>query len=179
MDLGVAISAAVDSWERDTLYKPFKVEAADTTRYFSPLESWPNGILNLRSGYISITSITTGLSATELTGTVLTVDVDYWLEPMGTDGPYNYVRFASYQSGVPKSIKIIGKRGYNASEIPAEAWLAVANRAALECAMQTSAAGASSIKQGPVTISGEVGSLLKGLDSQYKQAVGRYTRVSL
>lgn len=169
------IDAAISAFERDTGYRPFKAETADSTRYFSVQDVGHRGLLDLRAGYVSVTSVTVGVSATEV-GSALTVNVDYWAEPVSGDGPINFIRFLSEPAGYPRSIVVAGKRGYAAS-IPAEAWQAVLNRAAIESLSQVEAGAVDSTVQGPVTIN--YGDMRRGLQSQYESAVGHFKRVGI
>lgn len=178
IDVDAERLGAIAQFGIDTGYPVFMVEASDSTRYFSPHECYGRGLLSLKCGYVSITSVTTGLSATELTGTVLTVNQDYWLEPLGGDGPYHYLRFWSLPAGEIRSIKVIGKRGYSTEGVPDDVWVAVAKKAAARCISNTLMAAASSITQGPVSIGtgGTGGGIASALETEYKAVVGRYSR---
>jgi hypothetical protein len=182
IDIDAERLGAIAQWGLDVGYPVFKVESADSTRYFSPHECYGQGILSLKCGYVSITSVTVGLTATDTTGTVLTVNQDYWLEPLGGDGPYHYLRFWSLPAGEIRSIKVIGKRGYSTDGIPDDVWLAVCKKAAAMAISNTLMGVTSSITQGPVSIGtgGSGGGITSALENEYKTVVGsgRYVRPS-
>ena len=124
------IDGVVADWERLTGYTPFLGETQDATRYYDP-PAWsgtPDQI-DLRNGYISVTSVTAGVTP-DSAGTVLTVNEDYWLLPDAAPSdnrPYTRIAFSVLQGGPRRSIKVIGKRGY-CSTIAEDVWNAVRDR---------------------------------------------------
>lgn len=202
-----AINSAINEWENDTNYIPFLAESVDSTLYYNPPGTeiqasqpyavgglynnwgWMGGSqrLFLNTGYVSVTSITRGLTPTNSTGTVLTADRDYWLYPVNapnTSTPYRYIEFAITAYGVPKSIKIIGTRGYS-NIVPDDAWNAIIYKAAREVlpALEIQLThGLSKIKQGPLelsygtsTSSSPYLSMFTQWEKQINRAVGRYS----
>lgn len=123
---GAAVAAGLRWWEDATGFDPFEAAAADVTRYLSP-----DGTALLEPGFgitAALTSLTVGYSTTS-SGTALTANQDYWLEPLNAiaDGkPATLIRFSCRQTGLPRSIVVVGKLGYcpNAT-IPEDAWYGV------------------------------------------------------
>lgn len=147
------IDAAVREWETTTGYQPFLGETVDSETYFDPPDY--GKVLELRTGYISITSIEVGLSYTVTSSTALTAIRDYNLRPHDARAryePYHSIEFYVSLGDGPRSIKITGKRGYD-DEIHEDAWLAVAYKAIVNTAEAVTSHGAilEEIKEGPVT----------------------------
>lgn len=175
------IQAAADEWEAATGYLPFIVEGSDSTIRLSPGCS---SLLDLRTGYVSITSVSVGAGPSD-TGTAITLGTEYWLRPQGAASdskPYNFIQFAYYGGGEENSIIVVGKRGY-AATIPAMAWNAVRDRAAASV-VRASLGYAGSVqkeKKGPVEIT--YGTTANGFvettASNWDRAVQRFFRVRM
>lgn len=121
-----AIHAGLRQWEEYTGFEPFEAASTDATRYLSPDGT---ALLDLPFGIVApLTSLTVGYSAYS-TGIPLTANQDYWLEPLNAIGngfPATAIRFACRQTGMARSIVVVGKIGYcpNAT-IPEDAWYGV------------------------------------------------------
>lgn len=137
LDLETLAAAAIREWEMATGWIPFLADSVAVTRYFDP--QGPNFrpqvggggyVMDLGTGLISLTSITTGVSATA-PGSVLTLDTDYWLTPYNADElgyPWTGISFLVPQWGTRRSIKVIGRFGYSMT-VPDDAWLAIGHKA--------------------------------------------------
>ncbi len=128
IDLDDEVQAAIDQFEAETGYIPFLAETVDSTTLYDP-----NGteMLDLLSGYVSITSVSVGVP---LGGSGTEVDEgSYWFgwpsSPASRSQPIQFLRFVSPQYGDPGSIAVVGKRGFG-STIPQRAWNAVRDMAA-------------------------------------------------
>lgn len=116
------IAAAVSAFEQQTGWVPF-LQTTSGSRYLHPTFDY---VLPLGCGYTAISAVKTGYSPSDA-GTTLTVNVDYWLEPLSArdeNKPYTQIRFNTRQAGQPRSIVVTGTRGYN-DTIPEDAWQAV------------------------------------------------------
>lgn len=83
-------------------------------------------------------TITTGLSATNTAGQVLTLGQDFWLKPTSAPQykkPWTSAEFRCVQYGEPQSIRIAGLWGLAVS-LPASLWLAAVKLAAAALAPQ-------------------------------------------
>jgi hypothetical protein len=84
-------------------------------------------ILQVRGGYVSITSIRTGITPSDATGTLLVLNTDFRLLPYDAalnNRPYTSIELTYPLWGAPRSVKITGKRGYSV-EMNAEVWNAI------------------------------------------------------
>lgn len=169
--VGTYASGAAEEWEMKTGYKPFLADSADSTEYFDGPA--PSCYLDLRGGYVSITSLATGITATDTTGTVQTVNSDYF--PVYSGDTIVGIDFNAPLFG-KRTIKIVGKRGYSAS-IPDEVYNAILQKAAADCAPYLTGLGdLKSIKQGPVEYQFNESSL-KLWASAFDRLALRYRRV--
>ncbi len=141
MDLSVYADDAVAIWEQETGYKPFfQTSEADVDFYFDP--PGPNRrhetrggakLLELARGFVSIASVTVGITPDDAVGEELTAGDDYRLLPynaVADSVPYTAIEFTVNRWGPPRSIKVSGLPGYCATEIPADAWNAIRKLAA-------------------------------------------------
>lgn len=109
-----ACEAATDAWEEMTGFKPFLADTLDSTRYFQP-DGDPR--VDLRGGYVSITSVS-------VNGNTVTLNTGVRTMPMNAvlDGkPITYLifdrfygRFQSLYTPLPDQIgpiAVTGKRG--------------------------------------------------------------------
>lgn len=138
LDVDPYIYAAIEEWEELTRQRPFLGETADRVYTYDP--PGPNRfgerrggakILVLDRGFVSITTVKTGVSTTDA-GTALTLGTDYRLEPVNAVRdlvPYTAIHFTQYQWGSPQSITVTGKAGWSAA-LTAEAWNAIRELAA-------------------------------------------------
>jgi hypothetical protein len=179
-DLQDYIDAALEEFEDRTGFRPF-LQGSSAAWRFDPPEFGQR--LELRAGYTEITEVRTGLSATNATGTVLTVEEDYILLPYDArarNRPFTAIQFLASTGTGDKSIKVTGKKGFH-NEIAEDAWLAVLGRAAVLAVEDLTSSGgeASRIKQGQVEIQyGEDGgSILSKWNDRFDCTVGRYQRV--
>ena len=174
------IDAVVREVEDRTRYKPFLKEGSDSVNYLDPPQG-DSDLLDLKNGYGSITELAVGVTGAA-DGTALTVNSGFYLLPEGVDGadrPYDWVRFASAQSGNRRSIRITGKRGR--TNIPVDLWRAVRNQIAGRILSGADGGqwGAQKIKQGPVEIdfgTAEYAGFLDRLCREFDAAVMRHTR---
>ena len=105
LDYEGAISAATYDWETDTGFTPFLMGTADEVRYFDPTNSYQ---LNLCAGLLTLTSL-------EIDGTELTENEDFYLYPLQAPlerKPFSRVQFRVFQNGLPRTIVITGRWGY-------------------------------------------------------------------
>lgn len=186
--------AAKADWEKRTGRVPFVVDAADATRYYDPpgphaRGGWPNAwvggshLLELDNGLVSCTSLTIGYSPSA-PGTVLTVNVGYWLKPVNAalnGRPSEWIEFSSPQWGYPRSIVIVGKWGY--PSVPDDVFGAVLDRAlalALTELGAMSSGGMSSVALGldkfTFAAGGAYDSEVKRAMTNFEQTSMRYTR---
>jgi len=137
-------AAAAAEWERRTGYRPFLGSGTSQTRAYDP--PGPNRrtlsgysllgggrILDLEAGLYGLTSLSIGVGQ-DAPGTLLTLGVDFWLEPLNADVigvPWQRVRFRAPIFGLESSVAVVGLFGYG-SVIPEDAWQAIAR---LGCAL--------------------------------------------
>lgn len=159
--------AALAQWHTETGYSPF-LSSASADYAFDPPGFAP---LQLRGGFTAITVV-------KIAGVTQTAGENYWLEPTGGT-PYTRIRFNSAVAGEPGDIVITGTRGYVDTNIPLDAWNAVAAKAAMMTAGFVSGTGASKIKQGSVTLEYGDGDMtpMRTLGSIWDSAVARYKRM--
>lgn len=147
MILGDAVASAQAEWQRETGWVPF-LSGADTTRSFNPPgpEQGPVGIyfgvanmggsrkLFLNAGVRSVTTLKTGVTVQNPTGTTLVLNQDYWLRPNNADTydrPFTFIEFGYSQWGNPNSITITAPFGFG-SVCPDDAWYAILKMAAIQ-----------------------------------------------
>lgn len=139
MNLDVKAEAAWQAWETETGFNPY-LKRAGVTRYFDPpgprQSGWNNQVTNnsgggrtltLDQGLLALTSLTAGVTIDNPTGTLLTLDQDYMLQPYNAlaDGePYRYIEFHYTPYGSARSIKAIGDWG-EVSTLKALHWDAI------------------------------------------------------
>lgn len=130
-----ALNACVSAWEQKTDYHPFLADADDTTWLFQPddLCLLDFGVDGGPGGFISITSVTVGVTYANPTGIELVAGRDYLLKPANAANrsrPYTYLtgKRVEYDAG-EASIEVIGRAGF-AETVPADVWEAV-----LRCVM--------------------------------------------
>lgn len=132
------IQGAIDAWEEDTGYLPF-LEGESADFYYDPPgpnrrgESRGGGRqLCLDRGFTRIDQIHVGITTTDLTGQLLTLDSDYRFIPYNALAqlrPITRIEFTYPQWGAPRSIKVTGNPGYSAA-LKAEVWQAIREDAA-------------------------------------------------
>lgn len=132
IDLEGIAAEAKAAWEQGTSYIPFL--ATTQTRTYTPegANSGTPGIiynipglgmnnvggsntLFLHAGLLSVTTLKVSKTLTNPTGTTLTINSDFWLEPQSSpqyNKPYTYITFRQIQYGEPHSIEIVGSWGY-------------------------------------------------------------------
>jgi hypothetical protein len=183
-DVKDAIEAVVAEVEATTRFVPFLAIREADWLYDPP--SWARGqsdLLDLKAGFVAISAIRVG-ATNSYAGDMLTAGSDYWLEPHDAperNRPYTWVRFASFQSGPRRSIKVTGTKGF-ARQIPLDLWDAalktVVARALVEEAGKSGVA--TRIRQGPVDLqfSGDAGrDTVARLQERLRQAALRYKRM--
>jgi hypothetical protein len=166
-----AIAAAVSQWERETNIYPFLAETQDSTVLLDP-PAWRTGDprrLDLRSCYVSFTTVT-------VEDTVLTEgDSGYYTVPDAA--PYTALEFNDVVDGLPRSIEIVGKRGYSAT-VPDDAWLAVMDLAVERLISRANSTGnVEKIKQGGVEIQYGKTSY-DSARAELSQTASRYRRIT-
>lgn len=130
----VFIAAAVEWWNQQTGYNPFR--GATGTRVFDPPGSIsghfanPIGggsVLMLDNGIVTLTSLS-------INGVAKTLGTDFWMKPDNAAGegrPWEMVKFAYPIFGTPQTISIVGVWGFcAAAAIPELAWQSVLDVAA-------------------------------------------------
>jgi hypothetical protein len=166
------IDGAAEEWERLTGFQPFLGASADASFYFDGPS--PLCYLDLRGGFVSITSLATGITATDDTGTAQTVNQD-WFAVTNPSGTIIGIDFNGPFSG-KRTVKIVGKRGYSAS-IPDEVYTAILQKAAADCAVYLTGQGdITRMKQGPVEYELNE-SNIKMWRSNFERLALRYRRV--
>lgn len=174
LDKQRCIDAAVALCENITGQKPFLIDAAAADHPYDPPRTQR---LFLRTRFPDVTSVS-------LDGDTLTEEEQYWLEPPG-DGPYEAIRFLGPVTGLPQTLVVNGKRGYN-TEIPPDLWDAVLDMACVKPVRAAVASGTvtpggiSEIKQGTVDLkfggSGSSGGSLSTADQLEKDALAVFMR---
>lgn len=132
-------AAAIIRWQHLTRFYPFLSTGVDETRRFSPPES---AVLPLKAGVLTLTSLTVHVYPGS-SGTVLTVNEDFWLMPEDAaekGQPYRWIQFRRWWHGLPRSMVIIGKWGYSLT-VPDDAWEAVMSLAIAQVLKKISAPG--------------------------------------
>ena len=196
-DYQLYIKSAIIEFERRTGYIPFLAETADSTAYFDPPGAdrfktnyagygWRGGgrILEIESGYTSVTSVTIGYSPTTV-GTILTPNVQYFLRNANAaliGNPKTTIEFSWPQWGGGESIVIIGKRGFSTT-VPEDAFQAIVNIGSIELLQMilTQRTGLSAKWQlGDMQETFERGAfnpLRDQMQSQVDRCINRYRRV--
>lgn len=126
-----AVEAAIAAWNAAVGYVdwPWLAETGDSDWTFDPAGS----MLFLRGGYVSITSVTTGISYNSTTGaaeggTPRVLNVGYLRNP-SSGTPIRSLRWlGGYPCGI-RSIIITGRRGFTTT-IPDDVWNAIRAKAA-------------------------------------------------
>jgi hypothetical protein len=169
-NLLVHLNAAIDEWERLTGYMPFLAETSDSTSHFDPPTF--TRVLDLQRGYTSITSVAVGVSDDDPTGTVLTAGKDYFAIPYnGTT--IEALRFIASPGTRPRSIKVVGKKGY-ATFVPDDAFRAILVRAAHFAMQNLGSANLVSMKEGDISLQFQQ----KGGELDlWQNAIAKYTRI--
>lgn len=133
-----AIAAAVSTWEQRTGWRPFLAPAEDETKIY---REWQPAFLDLKGGFVSITSVTYDDEATPGT-----VNLDYDLKPDG-GSPTRWLKLWRLPS---RRITVVGKPGY-ATECPDDVRRALLAYGAAQVATLLNGTGqVVSIKQGDV-----------------------------
>lgn len=168
--LETALLAAIAGWEGDTYWTPFLAEAG--TRRFDGPQGYrlfpPVGIL-------SLSSLTVG-------GTALTEDDDYVLmDPKLGRYAYQSIEFTGWVAGGRRLVVATGVFGC-ATELPADARLAILSKAAAGISTDSTSTGAlKREKAGPVEyeydVSGGAATKVSQLEATYAAAVKRYRRM--
>jgi hypothetical protein len=127
------IADAIDTWERETGYKPF-LQGASASYFYDPPgpdfrgEARGGGrILELGRGFTAITAVACQITPTDSTGVAKTVLTDYNLLPynaLADNNPYTAIEFKYPVWGLPRSLKVTGTPGYSAN-IPDSAYRAM------------------------------------------------------
>ena len=184
LDYAGAVIAGLAAWEDATGFVPFEAAAADVTRYYTPHHT---NVLDLAGGVTAaLTSLTVGCSTTS-TGTALTVNQDYWLRPLNaiaTSRPATWIEFAARQSGLPRSIVVVGKFGWCvAATIPDDAWRAVLLASALTLTPQLDALQSrgmlKKLTEGDVTYEYNLAGLREAWSKSLAATTARYRRLSV
>lgn len=191
------INSAISAWERMTGYTPFLAETTTGTARFDPpgshsrLHSGRGGgrVLELDTGYTEISAIYLGVTE-DNEGTAVNMDYVYFL-PENYDRkslPIEAIEFNSPIYGSPRSVKVIGKRGY-ASSIPQDVYMAILQLAASEYLthhMVAFTGGAESVREADVAITYGSGSsassfpgIAQSLKSQAENVMWRYRRIDM
>lgn len=144
--------------------------------------------LFLDSPLISLTSLTTGYSP-DAAGDVLTEHVDFDLYPLNAasrNKPWEWIEFRARQWGPPRSIVLVGKRGYRPDgTIPNGVWQPLVQGAAEHLGPQLQAAltkGVIEWSEADVKEKYDYDPLGKQLDrwrTRFEQAILEYTVVVL
>lgn len=123
----INVAAAIKEFERRTGWHPFVATTEDATEVRRFSQTDPDGLLSLNTGLLELTSVA-------VSGTVKTVDVNYWLDPANAEQigePYTGILLwpavfgpGVYASARPNQIVVTGRFGRFA-EWPADAWAAV------------------------------------------------------
>lgn len=95
-----AMAAAIAKWEKLTGWTPFLTPVMDESRVY---REWQPALLDLKGGYVSITSVTFDDEATPAT-----VHLDYDLKPDGST-PTRFLRLWRLPS---QKITVVGRPGY-------------------------------------------------------------------
>lgn len=167
-----AIAAAVKTWEQRTGWSPFLAPAEDESRVY---REWQPAFLDLKGGYVSITSVTYDDEATPGT-----VNLDYDLKPDG-GSPTRWLKLWRLPA---RKITVVGKPGY-ATDCPADVKRALLCYGAAQVATLLNGTGqVVSIRQGDVQYTYAQG----GADNpttqyaqwslEFNQAVKAYSRRS-
>lgn len=169
-----SLQAGVTIFERGTGYKPYIAEGSTSDQYASPNDCL-GGLLRLPVACYTVTAVRVGLNSTDTTGTLLTENEGYWLEPLGSDH-VNYIRLNALPSGGWRSIKITGRKG-RATTVPDDAWTAIVNYA-IARGQSLVTGGAAEISQGPVRLafSGGVQGPVRAAESELAAAIARHKR---
>lgn len=180
-DITPYLNAAIAEWERQTGFRPWLQEDDAASYYYDGPGS--TGILDLRAGFCTVTAIATGITYDDDTGTALTANRDYILEPLGAreaDRPFTQVRFLVSWTNRPRSIKVTGIKGFD-DEIADGVWLAVAREAARLAVEDLTESGGDvdRVKQGQVEIeySSESGSMLAKWGKSFQMLAASYARM--
>lgn len=183
--VGPEVDALVEEVHTLTGWRPFKKEAADSSRTFNPVNASiagpmrPQGgiIVPLDAGLLELTSVT-------MQGRVMTLGRDFWLEPTNRL-PYNRIRLAFSYFAQPQSIIVTGKWGYR-EDIPADLWLAIRDLAAYRILSNLPAkqlaSALKSWKEGTVDETYDGKLIQEAVEIRYQtfvNACGRYKRVTI
>lgn len=167
-----AIAAAISTWEQRTAWSPFLAPEEDETKVY---REWQTPILDLRGGYVSITSVTFD---DEVAPGV--VDTDFEFKPDGGSP----IRFLKLWRLPARKITVVGRPGY-AADCPADVKRALLAYGAAQVATLLNGTGqVVSIRQGDVQYTYAQG----GADNpttqyaqwslEFNQAVKNYSRRS-
>ena len=166
------IAGAVQEWEEATGWEPFLADANATTRQFDPTFGYT---LRL-PGFFTITTVV-------VNGVTLTEGTDYWAVPYNntsTMKPITGLRFLEPLTGLPRTISVTGRMGYD-DDIHEDAWLAVLNKAVARCLELASGpyGSVSEIEQGLVKVKygQEAGhSTIDRFKAEFEKTARRYKR---
>lgn len=201
LDLDGAAAWARDRFEERTGRLPFLGDTDDVTLYFDPPgpdsrqgmgygTSYLGGsrILQLDCGLISLTSLTVGYSI-DASGTQLTEHRDFDLYPLNAaarEKPWEWIEFRVRQWGPPRSIQLVGKRGYRPDgQIPDGAWQCVVQGAAEHLGPQLQAALTEGVVSWKDGLGGEqfgdnpLGKQLQRWGSRFASGIRDYKLVTL
>ena len=127
-----ALAGVIAEWERRTRFVPFLGESSDSVDYFDA-----NGSTLWLPGYVSITSVFYGITATESGGSVSYTagtrsykDVGHY-ERKEWDRVLSPITWINWITCVPagvRSVKVTGKRGCLAA-VPDDVWRGLVQRA--------------------------------------------------
>jgi hypothetical protein len=123
--LGHYAEAALDMFEADTGYMPFKSIASASYYYDSPGLT-PRGslgrhslgggkVLVLTPTFTAVTAVRVGITADDDDGTLLVENRDYYLKPFNRSAkrrPIEWIEFATPVYHGPRGIKVVGTAGF-------------------------------------------------------------------
>lgn len=175
------LAASIEEFKNRVGWGPFLEEVSADWRY-DPAEY--GDYLDLNMGFTAISAVRTGLTYSDSTGTLLTAERDYLLEPYDArakNRPYTRIQFLVGMGSGSKSIKVTGTRGFD-DEIPDDVWAAVLGQGVVKAVegLTENAGDVEEIKQGQVTIKYNVedgGSILTKLSNAFESVVSRYERM--
>jgi hypothetical protein len=169
------IAGIVQEWEHMTGWEPFLAEVGTQTRQYDPTFAYTLSL----PGFFTITSVT-------VNGVSMAEGTDYWVLPYNntsTMKPITGLRFLNPLTGLPRTISVTGRLGYD-DDIHEDAWLAVLNKAVARC-LEVAAGASGSIselEQGLVKVKygQEAGrSTIDRLNSEFKKTAMRYRRAEI
>jgi hypothetical protein len=132
-----AIDAAVEEWEKITLFEPFLIPS-NATATLERLDPPGGRILRLPNGYVEVEEVRIGVAKGEA-GDLQEEEEDYFLGPSSAPGkgkPYLEIEFTREPRGRPRSLSVKGIAGYTRN-LTKDVWEAVLQGAAADLVKQT------------------------------------------